>query len=137
MRLRTDTPTWWNGRRWVSYPNATQWAHPGDAVISLVEQLGPTWGHLAMLQCDSDAADEWALWFAEVWLISCTYSQLDPVAACTAPPAAVVAEFLAGIMSGQGVDAAAMSVDAAATAQRWAAWSLERRSGILADLDAP
>ena len=136
VRLRTGTPLWWTGSdaRWVSLPNACRWADPLDAQLALYHHLGAGWRDLALVQPSADASDEWALWFAEVWAISCEQSRLDPEPACTMPPGELVDRFLTGIMAGQRVDPGAMTRAAAESAQRWAAWSLERRGHILADL---
>ena len=136
VRLRTDTPLWWTGSdaRWASLPNACRWGSVEDAQIALYHHLGAGWRDLAWVQPSVDASDEWCLWFSEVWAISCEHSQLDVDDACLLPPSVLVERFLTGIMAGQPVDPRAMTPDAAAAAQRWAAWSLERRARILADL---
>lgn len=135
VRLRTSTPLWWTGEAsWVSFPNACRWGDPLDAAHYLALHLGRGWRDLALIQRAADAADEWALWFAEVWQIACDHSSLNPDVACIGDPAELVDAFVVGIMAGHDVDPAAMTPAAAVSAQRWAAWSLDRRARILADV---
>jgi len=139
LRRRASIPLWWAGEgdEWVQLAHAVWWHDERDAVLAVVEHLGPMWGEVATLQPSAAAADEYALWFAECWDHACVASGLDPLLACCATPSLLVAAFLRGVLAGQGTPMRLVTPRWAEAAQQWAWWSLGRRDALLADLEAP